>query len=259
MLRISCLLPLFFLLGLFSSCENAAPETEKPVTEVTNKEEEKAPKKVDRKMLTKEEQENLTPSEVIRALQEGNLRFVNNDLTERDHSAHVRQSVKGQYPKAVVLSCIDSRVPVEDVFDRGIGDLFVARVAGNFVNTDMLGSLEYSCKVAGSKLIVVLGHEHCGAVKSAIDEVKMGNITALLEKITPSVQAVEYAGDRTSKNQEFVHLVCEHNVERTLQDIRVGSPILKELEEQGKIKIVGALYDMDTGAVSFLPEEGRDS
>lgn len=254
MLRITCLFTLFFLIGIAQSCESPKQETEGTATAMTQEKEEKTPEKVDREMLTKEEQENLTPNEVIRALQEGNLRFVNNDLTQRDHSAHVRQSVKGQYPKAVVLSCIDSRVPVEDVFDRGIGDLFVARVAGNFSNTDILGSLEYSCKVAGSKLIVVLGHEHCGAVKSAIDDVKMGNITALLEKITPSVKAVEYEGDRTSKNQEFVHLVCEHNVERTIQDIRADSPILKEMEEQGKIKIVGALYDMDTGAVSFLPE-----
>jgi len=203
-------------------------------------------------VLSQEEQNALTPDMVYQSLKEGNDRFTRNDLTARDHSAQVRKSTYGQYPKAIILSCVDSRVPVEDVFDRGIGDIFVARVAGNFVNEDILGSMEYACKVAGSKLVLVLGHEHCGAVKSAVDDVKLGNITALLSKIRPSVEAVEYEGDRTSKNAEFVHMVCERNVSNTMDQIRARSTILKEMEDKGEIKIMGGIYDMDNGKVSFL-------
>ena len=157
-----------------------------------------------------------------------------------------------QYPEAIVLSCVDSRVPVEYVFDKGIGDLFVARVAGNFVNEDILGSMEFACKVSGSKLILVMGHEHCGAVKAAIDNVKLGNITPMLQKIKPAVTNVAYTGERNSKNEEFVHQVSESNVKNTIEQIRLKSPILKEMEEKGEIKIVGALYDMDNGKVSWL-------
>ena len=203
-------------------------------------------------VLTQEQRDALTPDEVIKSLKEGNERFVNNDLTARDHSAQVRKSANGQFPKAVVLSCLDSRVLVEDVFDRGIGDIFVGRVAGNFVNEDLLGSMEFGCKVAGAKVILVLGHEHCGAVKSAIDDVKLGNITAMLSKIRPAVEKVTYEGDRTSGNPEFVHQVCESNVKNTIEQIRQNSPILKEMEDSGQIKIVGAVYDMDTGEVTFL-------
>jgi len=205
-------------------------------------------------VLTKEEQDALTPDMVIQSLKEGNERFMNNDLTARDHSAQVRKSVKAQYPKAIVLSCVDSRVPVEDVFDRGIGDVFVARVAGNFVNEDILGSMEFACKVSGSKLVLVMGHEHCGAVKSAIDDVKLGNITPMLSKIRPAVEMVEYEGERNSKNQKFVHMVSESNVRNTIEKIRTESPILKEMEGNGEIKIVGALYDMDNGKVNLLEE-----
>ena len=203
-------------------------------------------------VLTKEEQEALTPDQVIESLKAGNQRFIKNDLTARDHQAQVRKAVKGQYPKAVILSCLDSRVPVEDVFDRGIGDIFVGRIAGNFVNVDMLGSMEFGCKVAGSKVIMVLGHEHCGAVKAAVDNVKMGNITEMLTKIRPAVDAVEYAGDRSSSNPEFVHMVCEQNVRKTMDDIRNQSPILNEMEMNGEIKIIGGIYDLDTGEVEFL-------
>jgi carbonic anhydrase len=206
------------------------------------------------KVLTAEEQAALTPDRVINLFKEGNERFMNNDLTARDHSAQVRQSANSQYPKAIVLSCVDSRVPVEDVFDRGIGDIFVARVAGNFVNEDILGSMEFACKVSGSKLILVMGHEHCGAVKAAIDDVKLGNITPMLTKIKPAVSLVDYTGERTSNNQEFVHLVCESNVRNNIIMIRENSPILKEMEANGEIKIVGAVYDMDNGQVSFLKE-----
>ncbi len=175
-----------------------------------------------------------------------------NDLTARDHSAQVRQSVNAQFPKAIVLSCVDSRVPVEDVFDRGIGDVFVARVAGNFVNEDILGSMEFACKVSGSKLVLVMGHEHCGAVKAAVDDVKLGNITPMLSKIRPAVESVEYEGDRTSKNEEFVAKASASNVRNTIEQIRKNSPILKEMEENGEIKIIGAVYDMDDGSVDFL-------
>lgn len=203
-------------------------------------------------VLTQEEQDALTPDMVIQSLKEGNERFMRNDLTARDHSAQVRMSIKAQYPKAIVLSCVDSRVPVEDVFDRGIGDVFVARVAGNFVNEDILGSMEFACKVSGSKLVLVMGHEHCGAVKSAIDDVKLGNITPMLAKIRPAVEMVDYDGERNSGNQEFVHMVSESNVRYTIDQIRAKSPILKEMEDNGEIKIVGALYDMDNGKVSIL-------
>ena len=203
-------------------------------------------------VLTKEQQEALSPDDVINLLKDGNVRFTNNDLTARDHSKQVRKSTLSQYPKAIVLSCVDSRVPVEDVFDRGIGDLFVARVAGNFVNEDILGSMEFACKVSGSKLILVMGHEHCGAVKAAVDDVKLGNITPMLQKIKPAVESVVYDGERNAKNQEFVHMVCESNVRNTLAQIRLNSPILKEMEDNGEIKIVGSVYDMDNGKVDWL-------
>lgn len=203
-------------------------------------------------VLTKEQQDALTPEIVISTLKEGNIRFMNNDLTLRDHSKQVRNSTLSQYPKAIVLSCVDSRVPVEDVFDRGIGDLFVARVAGNFVNEDILGSMEFACKVSGSKLVLVMGHEHCGAVKAAIDDVKLGNITPMLQKIRPAVDRVAYMGERNAKNQEFVHMVSESNVKHTIEQIRLKSPILKEMEANGEIMIVGALYDMDNGKVNFI-------
>ena len=211
-----------------------------------------APSGLVEEVLTKEQQDALMPDDVIKTLKEGNIRFTNNDLTARDHSKQVRNSTLSQYPKAIVLSCVDSRVPVEDVFDGGIGDLFVARVAGNFVNEDILGSMEFACKVSGSKLILVMGHEHCGAVKAAIDDVKLGNITSMLQNIQPAVESVDYNGERNSKNQEFVHMVCESNVNNTINQIRLNSPILKEMEDNGEIKIVGAIYDMDNGKVDWL-------
>ena len=229
------------------SCNNQAEKTasEKAV-------EVEKTKPLVQEVLTEDERNALSPDDVLNAFKEGNNRYINNDLTARDHSEQVRKSATGQFPKAVVLSCLDSRVPVEDVFDRGIGDIFVGRVAGNFVNEDLLGSMEFGCKVAGSKLILVLGHEHCGAVKAAIDDVKLGNITAMLTKIRPAVDKVEYEGERTSKNEEFVAKVCKSNVLNTIEQIRVNSPILNEMEESGQIKIVGGVYDMDSGIVDFL-------
>ena len=204
------------------------------------------------KVLTKEEQDKLTPDEVIKMLKDGNRNFVVDTLTSRDHSMQVRAATKGQYPIAIILSCVDSRVPVEDVFDRGIGDIFVARVAGNFANTDILGSMEYACKVSGSKLVLVLGHEYCGAIKSAIDGVELGNITPMLENIKPAIEHfTDYPGDRTSQNEDYVHLVSEQNVRMTIEYIRNSSMILSDMEQNGEIRIVGAMYDMDTAVVSF--------
>jgi len=205
------------------------------------------------KVLTAAEQDALTPDTVIKRLKEGNARYVDNDLTARDHSTMVRKAVSGQYPKAVVISCLDSRVPVADIFDKGIGDLFVGRVAGNFVNEDLLGSIEYGCKVSGAKLVLVLGHESCGAIKAAIDDVKMGNITAMLAKIKPAVaRSKDFKGEKTSKNQEFVTYVAKNNVLQTIETIRAKSPILRQMERDGSIKILGAYYVLQTGEVNFL-------
>ena len=234
---------------LFSSCNDKPKDNAKAnCTEVSNKD------IVTSGILTAEEQAKLTPDIVLDMLKAGNKEFTEENLTVRNNAQRVREAVSGQYPKAAILSCLDSRVPVEDIFHQGIGDLFVARVAGNFVNEDILGSLEYACKVSGSKLIVVLGHEHCGAVKSAIDDVKLGNITAMLEKIKPAVNnaSKNFTGEKTSKNLEFVEAVCSHNIQHAIEQIRTKSPILKEMEDNGEIKIVGGVYHMETGKIEFL-------
>ncbi|MBT8324696.1 MAG: carbonic anhydrase [Winogradskyella sp.] len=204
--------------------------------------------------ITKELQSAMTPNSALQDLLEGNERFVNNNTEETDNSALINQTTTGQFPKAVVLSCIDSRVPVETVFDQAIGDIFVSRVAGNFENTDILGSLEYSCNVAGSKLILVLGHESCGAVKAACDGVELGNITAMLENIMPAVRksADEVDGEANSSNSEFVAKTVENNVLLTIERIRQKSQILTEMEDNGEIAIVGGVYSLKTGKVNML-------
>jgi carbonic anhydrase len=205
------------------------------------------------KVLTADEQKALTPEMVLKSLKDGNYRYAHQDLTARDHSAMVRDASQGQYPKAVILSCLDSRVPVEDVFDKGIGDLFVGRVAGNFANEDLLGSMEYGCKVAGAKLILVLGHESCGAIKAAIENVQMGNITAMLSKIKPAVErCADYTGKKTTKDPAYVEYVAKKNVLNTIEMIKANSPILKEMSDKGEIKIVGGYYNLHTGEVTFL-------
>ncbi len=205
-------------------------------------------------VLTAEQQAALNPQDVLRLLQEGNERFASGNLTLRDHSRQVRLSAAGQYPKAAILSCVDSRVPVEDVFDRGIGDVFVARVAGNFENQDIIGSMEFATKVAGAKLIMVLGHERCGAIKGAIDQVVLGNLTATLENIQPAVAALsDYPGEKSSKNDEFVHLVAEENVRITVDDIMQKSDVMRAMVEAGELQIVGAMYDLDSGEVVMVP------
>lgn len=203
-------------------------------------------------IVNKENQAKLSPDSVLEDLMSGNERFVNAKMSDRDYKSQVNQAVEGQWPKAVVLGCIDSRVPVETIMDQGVGDIFVARVAGNFENTDILGSMEYSCKVAGSKLVMVLGHESCGAVKAACDDVKLGNITHLLSNITPAVEATEVAGERNSSNGDFVAKVIENNVKMTMDRIREKSPILKEMEEKGEIKIVGGVYALSTGKITLI-------
>ena len=204
--------------------------------------------------ITKQVQDALTPSNVLQDLLEGNNRFVNNKTQAVDNSALVNQTTSGQFPKAVVLSCIDSRVPVETVLDQAIGDIFVSRVAGNFENVDILGSLEYSCKVAGSKLVLVLGHESCGAVKAACDGVKLGNITAMLDNIVPAVRksSEEVDGALDSSNNAFVAKTVENNVALTIERIRERSPILKEMEDAGEISIVGGVYNLHSGKVEML-------
>jgi carbonic anhydrase len=204
--------------------------------------------------ITQNVQSSLSPNDVLNDLLEGNQRFIDNKTEAVDNAELISQTTSGQFPKAVVLSCIDSRVPVETVLDQAIGDVFVARVAGNFENTDILGSLEYSCKVAGSKLVLVMGHEACGAVKAACDGVELGNITHLLSNILPAVKksSDEVDGDLDSSNSVFVAKTVENNVALTIDRIREKSPILKEMEDAGDIKIVGAVYSLQTGKVEML-------
>jgi len=197
-------------------------------------------------------QDAATPKLILESLKSGNANFVNGKSTPRNYIQQVKATAAGQYPLASVVSCIDSRAPAEIVFDRGIGDIFNARVAGNIVNEDILGSLEFASKVMGAKLIVVLGHTSCGAIKGACDDAKLGNLTQLVAKIKPAVAAVPNDGkDRSSKNYAFVDLVAERNVHMTVQMIRDKSPILKEMEQKGEIMIVGAMYDLKTGKVSW--------
>ena len=198
--------------------------------------------------LTKEIQSKISPNDAVARLQSGNKRFLASQKTERHLLSQVTQTGAGQYPFAALLSCIDSRVPAELVFDQGIGDIFNVRVAGNIINEDILGSLEYSCKVAGSKLVLVLGHTRCGAVTAACKHVELGNITALLDKIQPAVSAI-VKGDLT---EEMIEEVVVKNVEISIEQIREKSPILKEMEEHGDIQILGAIYDVNTGGVNFL-------
>lgn len=202
--------------------------------------------------ITKQVQDTLTPNNVLQDLLAGNQRFVNANTQSVDNAALVSQTTGGQFPKAVVLSCIDSRVPVETVLDQAIGDIFVARIAGNFENADILGSLEYSCKVAGSKLVLVLGHEACGAVKAACDGVELGNITHLLSNIMPAVHQSAEEVEANSSNSVFVAKTVENNVKLTMDRIREKSPILKEMEDNGEIAIVGGVYSLQSGKVEML-------
>jgi carbonic anhydrase len=196
-----------------------------------------------------------TPAEVLEWLQHGNERFASGKFQPRDMLHDQRITAAGQYPRAVILSCIDSRAPAEFIFDAGIGDLFNARIAGNIADPDLVGSMEFACKVSGAKLVLVMGHTSCGAIKGACDRVQLGNLTGLLDKIQPAVEAVrDGSGERNSKNKEFVEAVAEANVRLTVQRIRELSPILRSMESEGQIKVVGSIYNLETGRVRFLEE-----
>jgi len=204
---------------------------------------------------TKASQDAISPAKALELLNEGNQRFTAKQQVERDLNLQVEQTSTGQFPFATVLSCIDSRVPAELVFDQGIGDIFSVRIAGNFVNSDILGSMEFASKLAGTKLILVLGHTACGAVKGACDHAELGNLTGMLDKIAPAVDAVTEpaaAADRTSANIDFVNAVGTKNVTLTIERIREESPVLAEMEQAGEIQIVGGMYDIATGQVNFL-------
>ena len=207
------------------------------------------------KTVTKEIQSAITPSMALELLKEGNKRFVSNLKVNRNLLQQANETSDGQHPFAVILSCIDSRTSAELIFDQGLGDIFSVRIAGNIINEDILGSMEFACKVAGSKIIVVLGHTKCGAVKGACDHVEMGNLTALLTKIRPAVDGETMTKEnRNSNNSIFVENVATINVKQTVKSITERSPILKEMIESGQIRIVGGTHDITTGEVTFYPE-----
>jgi|TARA_R110000787_G_scaffold43892_2_gene107518 carbonic anhydrase len=204
---------------------------------------------------TKQSQSEMTTETSLQNLIEGNKRFQDNVRISRNLNEQVKETAGGQFPYATVLSCIDSRVSSELIFDQGMGDLFSVRIAGNFINEDILGSMEFACKLAGTKLVVVLGHTACGAVKGACDHARLGNLTALINKIEPAVEAVSEPQDenlRNSKNIDFVNNVAEMNVQMSIENIRNQSPVLAEMEANNEIKIIGGMYDISNGKVTFF-------
>ena len=202
--------------------------------------------------LTKERRDRMTPGQVIDELKKGHERFLTGKMLPHDYRDQQRSSAAGQFPAAVVLGCIDSRAPAEVIFDTGIGDTFNARIAGNVVNDDLLGSLEFACAVAGAKVILLFGHTACGAVKGAIDDVEMGNLTGLLARIKPAISATTFSGGKSSKNAAYVDAVARTNVRLGVENVRRRSPILEGLEKKGTIQITGAMYDVVTGGVDFI-------
>jgi len=204
---------------------------------------------------TKERQASITPDMALQMLKDGNKRFLEGNTLERDFSEQIKKTANNQYPFAVILNCIDSRAPAEILFDQGIGDIFNIRIAGNIVNEDILGSLEFACKVSGAKLILVLGHSNCGAIKGAIDDVKLGNLTELLSKIKPAVDATSYEGKKSSSNYEYVEEVAKQNVMDSMKDIHDRSPILDSMIKNGDVKLEGGMYDLKTGKVEFYDDK----
>jgi carbonic anhydrase len=202
--------------------------------------------------MTKEMRDQLTPDQIIEAMKQGNERFRTGKMAPHDYLAQKRATAAGQFPAAVILSCIDSRAPAEIILDARIGDTFSARIAGNIANDDLLGSLEFACAVAGAKVVLVMGHTACGAIKGAIDGAQLGNLTGLLNKIKPAVNATHFEGERTSKNYEFVDAVARTNVQLTVSTIREHSDVLAGLEKDHKIKIVGSMYQLVGGRVEFF-------
>ncbi len=206
--------------------------------------------------LTKEMQDSLTPAKSLQLLKDGNARFVNNLKVNRNLLQQVNDTSDGQHPFAFILSCIDSRTSAELIFDQGLGDVFSCRIAGNILNEDILGSMEFACKVAGSKIVVVLGHSKCGAVKGACDDVKLGNLSALLHKLKPAVDAEKATKEnRTAANAEFVEHVADLNVRLTLKQIPQQSSVIAEMVQQGEIALVGGMYDVETGVVEFYEDD----
>jgi carbonic anhydrase len=202
--------------------------------------------------LTEAQRQKLTPDDILALMKSGNKRFYTGQRQDHDYLAQQRSSAKGQYPAAILLTCIDSRAPAETILDLGIGDIFNSRVAGNVENPDILGSMEFACKLVGSKVVLVMGHTSCGAIKGAIDNAELGNLTGLLAKIKPAVAATAYTGERTAKNYAFVDAVARTNVEMTMANIRQHSPVLSKMEADGAIKIAGAMYSLTTGVVDFF-------
>jgi carbonic anhydrase len=203
--------------------------------------------------LTREQRDALMPDQVIEMLKAGNERFRTGKMQGHDYLEQKRASAGGQYPAAAILSCIDSRAPAEIILDTGIGDVFNARVAGNIANDDIIGSLEFACAAAGARLVLVMGHTACGAVKGAIENVELGHLTALLDRIKPAIAATTFSGERTSKNADFVDAVAAANVRRTVEEIRRQSSVLAGLEKQGKIRLAGSMYYLAGGRVEFFP------
>jgi carbonic anhydrase len=202
--------------------------------------------------LTKEQRDRLSPAQIVDALKKGNERFRTGKMIPHNYLEQTRTTAAGQYPAVIVLGCIDSRAPAEIIFDAGIGDGFNARVAGNVVNDDILGSMEYACAVAGAKVVFVLGHTSCGAIKGAIDDVEMGNLTGLLARIKPAITETTFSGEKSSKNPAYVDAVARTNVQLSIRTIRRRSPILEDLENKGSIVITGGMYDISTGEVTLV-------
>jgi carbonic anhydrase len=207
--------------------------------------------------LTKAQRDTLTPDDILAHMKKGNQRFRLGKESPHDYLRQQKASAKGQYPAAVILSCIDSRAPAETIMDLGIGDVFNARVAGNIANDDILGSMEFACQVAGAKVVLVMGHTACGAIKGAVDGVQLGNLTGLLRKIQPAVDATAYQGERSAKNYAFVDAVARKNVELTMAGIHSRSAIIAALETKGTVKIAGAMYNLESGVVDFFPSAPR--
>jgi carbonic anhydrase len=202
--------------------------------------------------LTKEQREKLSPAQILAKMKEGNEQFRRGYKKSRNYLNEVKSSAPAQYPAAVILSCIDSRAPAELIMNLGIADIFNARVAGNIANDDILGSMEFACKIEGAKVVLVMGHTNCGAIKGAIDNAELGNLTALLAKIKPAVAATKYEGDRSSKNYAFVNAVAKTNVELTVRQIREHSTVLRDMERSGAVSISGSMYNLQTAAVDFF-------
>jgi len=202
--------------------------------------------------MTERERNALTPDQILGLMKQGNARFRANKPLKQDHLTRRTATARGQYPAAVILSCIDSRVPAEIVLDLRLGDVFNTRVAGNVAETHLIGSLEFACAISGAKVVLVMGHTACGAVKGAIDKVTLGNLTRVLDLIQPAVTSTPFAGERTTKNAAFVDAVCHQNVELTLATIRKESPILAAMEKEGKVKLAGAMYHLETGVAEFF-------